>query len=370
MSRLDRRKLRIYPLRERKNSLRIAEIAITAEQAAPRLSEKAQSQVVETARRILAARADGRPVVLTYGAHLIKNGLAPLVIQMLEQGWITHVATNGAGSIHDWEFAYLGESSEDVRENTAQGRFGAWEETDYYINLALAVGGLADLGYGHSVGKMIQEEMLVLPTRDEIRASIECYVREDEPDETIGALADLLYLVTNFDLPAGRMQISHPHKQYSLQAAAYRLGVPLTVHPGIGYDIIYTHPLNCGGAIGRAAVRDFLSYADSISKLEGGVHLSVGSAIMAPMIFEKAMSMANNLALQEQGAALSGHYLVVNDIQAGGDWDWRQGEPPKDHPAYYLRFCKSFYRMGGELQYVCLDNREFLLALYHELTGK
>ena len=369
MERFDRRQLNIRPLRERKSSLRIAEIAVTPDSPAPTLPDWQATQVARTAERIRAARQAGKPVMLTYGAHLIKNGLGPLVIAMLERGWITHLATNGAGSIHDWEFAYLGESSEDVRENTALGQFGTWEETGRFINLAIAVGGLAHLGYGHSVGKLIHEDGLYILPQDQLCPLLDCVAAQRKPDETLGAAADLLYLVTNFGLITGRMEIPHPHKQYSLQAAAYRLGVPLTVHPGVGYDIIYTHPLNCGGALGRAAVRDFLSFAQSVSQLDGGVHLSVGSAIMAPMIFEKALSMANNLALQQIGQPITNHYLVVNDIQEGGDWDWSQGEPPKEHPAYYLRFCKSFYRMGGELQYVCLDNRDFLLALYHALAS-
>jgi hypothetical protein len=155
-----------------------------------------------------------------------------------------------------------------------------------------------------------------------------------------------------------------------VQWTCWKQGIPFTVHPGIGYDIIYTHPLNCGGAIGRGAVRDFLSFSGSVSRLTGGVHLSVGSAIMAPMIFEKALSMANNAELNAGRPALSDYYLCVVDIQDGGDWDWTKGEPPMDNPAYYLRFCKSFYRMGGTLDYVCLDNRKFLLSLYRELAGE
>jgi hypothetical protein len=87
---------------------------------------------------------------------------------------------------------------------------------------------------------------------------------------------------------------------------------------------------------------------------------------MAPMIFEKALSMAKNVALQT-GEAINDYYLVINDIQDGGGWNWNDGEPPMDNPAYYLRFCKSFYRMGGELDYICLDNRAFLLNLYDTL---
>jgi hypothetical protein len=369
MDRMDRRQLNMLPLSVRKHKLDIERIAVRAGDAHEALPAFAQQQVAGTAERIKAARKGGKPVMLTYGAHFIKNGIAPVVVRMIEEGWLTHIATNGAGSIHDWEFAYLGKSTEDVRANTANGCFGTWEETGRYINLAVAAGGADDLGYGWSVGKMIAENGLTIPSAGELRERIRAASANPVATETLGALSDLLYLVTTFDLPAGKIDLPHNWTDYSVQHAAYTHQVPFTVHPGIGYDIIYTHPMNCGGAIGRGAVRDFLSYADSVSKLTGGVHLSVGSAIMAPMIFEKSLSMANNLWLKTTGQPVSDHYLVVVDIQEGGDWDWSQGEPPMDNPAYYLRFCKTFYRMGGTLDYVCLDNIQFMLALYEALHG-
>ncbi|MHB9026305.1 MAG: GSU2086 family protein [Armatimonadota bacterium] len=369
MSRIDRRQLQIQPLAARQNSLTIAQIAVSPDAPAPELGPLEAARVGRTAERMVEARRAGKPVMLTFGAHLVKNGLAPVVIRLLEDGWVTHLATNGAGSIHDWEFAFQGQSSEDVRGNVARGQFGAWEETGQAINLAIAIGGLTDLGYGRSVGKLIAEDGLIIPTREALQADLVRLAAQSAPDETLGALADMLYLVSTFALTPGAMEIRHPYKEYSLQHAASRLGIAFTVHPGIGYDIIYTHPLNCGGAIGRAAVRDFLTYAGVVRQLSGGVHLSVGSAVMAPMIFEKALSIANNLALQEDARPIAGHYLVINDIQEGGDWDWSQGEPPKEHPAYYLRFCKSFYRMGGELEYIRLDNRAFLLALWQMLKA-
>jgi len=361
--RLDRRRLRMYPLAEREHKLEMAQIAVHP--AAPvSLDDAMTARVGRAAARVRKARQNRRPVVLTFGAHLIKNGLGPVVIRLLEEGWVTHIATNGAGSIHDWEFAFLGKSTEDVRANTARGQFGAWEETGRLLNLAVAVGGVNGLGYGASVGKMIVEDGLQLPSREEVAARIAGL----PAGETLGALADVYYLLSEFNLPAGWLPISHTAKECSVQAAAFRLGIPCTVHPGIGYDIIYTHPMNCGGAIGRGAVRDFLSYAAAIRQLSGGVHLAVGSAIMAPMIFEKSLSMANNLALQEEGKPLSGYYLLVNDLQPG-EWDWSQGEPPIDHPAYYLRFCKTFARMGGELDYLCLDNRQLMVGLYQALKA-
>jgi len=365
---LDRSRLDIKPLKARKHKLDIRAIAVNPDATAPAVEEATRAQIARLAARMKAARAKGRPVMLTYGAHLIKNGLAPMLIRLVKEGWVTHLATNGAGSIHDWEFAYLGESTEDVRANTAKGEFGTWDETGKYISLAVALGGIEGIGYGASVGKMIAEDGLTVPEEGEILQQLGNLASVSGPDERVGAWADLLYLVRAFGLRAGRQRIDHPFKKYSIQCAAYEHHVPLTVHPGIGYDIINTHPLNCGGAVGRGALWDFLTFAESVSRLEDGVHMTVGSAIMAPMVFEKSMSMANNLAIQQTGQPVSGHYLAVVDIQDGGGWDWAHGEPPMDNPAYYLRFCKSFYRMGGTLDYICLDNRAFLQNLYRELT--
>jgi hypothetical protein len=370
MQRFDRKLLTMFPLSERHHKLDMGKIAVHPDDEAPELTARQEEQIRTAAERIRAARAFGRPVMLTYGAHLVKNGLAPVVNQLIKDGWVTHVATNGAGSIHDWEFSLIGVSTEDVRANTARGQFGTWDETGQCINLAVAVGGVDGLGYGLSVGKMIADDGLTIPSRDDLRTQIREAAGQELPGERLGALSDLLYLVTDFDIPAGQLPLSHRFKDYSVQYTAYTSGIPFTVHPGLGYDIIYTHPMNCGGAIGRGGVWDFLSYADSVSNLTGGVHISVGSAVMAPMIFEKALSMANNLSLKRDGKPVSDHYLVVVDIQDGGDWDWSKGEPPMDNPAYYLRFCKSFYRMGGTLDYVCLDNRKFILGLYQALQGE
>ena len=113
---------------------------------------------------------------------------------------------------------------------------------------------------------------------------------------------------------------------------------------------------------------DFLLYADTITAIEGGVYLSVGSAVMSPMIFEKSLSMARNL-VHGEGGSLDDFLIVVNDL-AESTWDWSKGEPPADNPAYYVRFCKSFSRMGGELHYAGMDNRAFLLNLYQRLAGR
>jgi hypothetical protein len=161
------------------------------------------------------------------------------------------------------------------------------------------------------------------------------------------------------------LTLPHLYKRYSVQDAAFEK-IDYTVHPCFGQDIIYTHPLNDGASIGKGAEIDFLKFVNSVSNLEGGVYLSIGSAIMSPMVFEKSLSMARNIAIQK-GKKIDDFMIVVNDIQKG-DWDWTRGEPPKDNPAYYLRFCKTFYRMGArELHYLDQDNRKFLCSLYNSI---
>lgn len=367
MDRINRNQLKFLPLSERYSKLSVEETMVKPDAPPLAIDGDSKGRVEKLAERIKSARAAGKPVILTYGAHLVKNGLGPVVIELMRRGWVTHVATNGAGSIHDWEFAFLGRTSEDVRDNVAMGQFGIWQETGLYINASIVLGGLCGLGYGWSVGKMVSEGELSVPSADELRSRIGELSKASAPCEEIAALSDTLCLLDSGAIEPGCVGVPHPNQEASVQCAAYELGVPFTVHPGIGYDIIYTHPANIGGAIGRAAVWDFLSYADSVSKLDGGVHISVGSAVMAPMIFEKSMSMANNLLIQQTGKPMQDHYMAVVDIQEGGGWDWSKGEPPMDNPAYYLRFCKSFYRMGGTLDYICCDNRAFLTNIASQL---
>jgi hypothetical protein len=375
MKRFDVTQLQMLPLAQRKHKLRIEDIAVSLDSTVPEPSAPQAEQIERCAEHIRSARANARPVILTFGAHLIKNGLGPLAARLVEAGWITHLATNGAGSIHDWEFAFIGRSTEDVRTNVAAGCFGTWDETGRFTHLALAVGGANGYGYGYSIGKLIHDERLTVPEPERLRERMAANLSMNPPAgvprhhcaEALAADADLLALIERWNVEPGRMEVPHPYRRFSLQYAAARCGVPFTVHPGIGYDIIYTHPMASGGAVGRAALRDFHTYAASIAELGGGVHIAIGSSVMAPMIFEKAMSMANNAALASGRSPVSGHYLAVVDIQNGGGWDWRGGEPPMDNPAYYLRFCKTFYRMGGELDYIELDNRVFLTALARRL---
>jgi hypothetical protein len=351
------------PLSERANKKDIEKIHVPPDGEPRALDSKAIETIAEAAERVLAARRAGRPVIVAFGAHAIKNGLAPVLTRLMEREWVSHLATNGAGIIHDWEFAFQGKSSEDVETMVREGRFGNWEETGRWINLALNVGSYEGKGYGESVGAMIETEQLVIPSAEEL-ASVAARNLAEDPEKAAAA-ADLLSVVRRFRLPSGRLSVRHPWKRYSAQAAAFRLGVPFTGHPMIGHDIIYQHPMNHGACLGRAALRDFLTFAESVSRIDGGVYLSVGSAVMSPMIFEKSFSMAQNLAIQ-RGERIDGHTIFVADL-AESRWDWSRGEPPETDPSYYLRYNKTFRRMGGTMRYLSIDNRDFFLALCRAL---
>ena len=360
--RLDRGRVKFKPLAERKNK-----VYIERDQVDPAASPRplnADNLLAELIDRMVRARHAGKPRMLVFGAHSVKNALAPVIIRLIESGWITHLATNGAGIIHDWEFAYQGKTSEDVRENVTHGEFGTWEETGFYINLALVVGAWRGLGYGESVGALVEHEGLEIPAEMALLDEI-CQALYEEETEKAAAGADLLGVIRKFSLPAGWMSVPHPYKQFGLQAAALRLGVPFTSHPMFGHDIIYEHPMKHGATLGRCAERDFLTFAHGVSQLDGGVYLSIGSAVMSPMVFEKSMSMSQNLAIQE-GRHIDNHYMVIVDLQKS-HWDWTQGEPPETNPDYYLRYNKSFSRMGGQMRYLSADNRDFLLTLLQQL---
>ena len=359
---IDPRRMRVFPLSERKNLLDFAaEERKTLAVGAP--DAEAGEQIERLAERIRVAHEKGASVMVTYGAHLIKNGAGRLLNRLIESGMVTHLATQGAGTIHDWEFARQAFSGESVRENAPAGRFGSWEETGRWLNLAIIAGAAEGLGLGESLGRMIAEDRLVLPSAEQLRKEIAA-----EPGHSLAAAkADLLWTIETFQLPTGELRIEHPHKQYSVPCAAYRHRVPFTVHPGIGYDIIVNHPMYHGGAIGRTSGTDVRIYTQSVDGLDDGVFISIGCAIMSPQVFEKAFSTANNLRNSEGRPLLSRHHLAIVDLQDGGGWDWSQGEPPSTNPAYYLRFCKSFYRMGGKLDYVHCDNRVFLVQLMRQL---
>jgi hypothetical protein len=360
----DRTGLKIKKLEERINQLSISTCMVPLSYEPVSLSFNDRQLIKETAVKIRKARKNGKSAILAFGAHTIKNGLSLILIELIKRGWITHLATNGAGIIHDWEFAFQGKSGEDVRRNVDSGEFGIWEETGFYINLALIVGAREGLGYGESVGKMIAEEGLLIPDASLLLKEIG-EKAESDPGYSAASL-DLFGVIRENKLKPGFMGIPHSWKEYSVQSAAYSMKVPFTGHPMIGHDIIYNHPINNGAAVGRTALVDFLYFAGSVSNLDHGVYISLGSAVMSPMIFEKSLSMAQNIEIQHHGH-INGHFILVVDL-AKTEWNWKEdGEPPVTNPAYYLRYCKTFHRMGGDMNYLCADNRDFLAGLLHEL---
>jgi hypothetical protein len=273
------------------------------------------------AERIAAARRTGRPVILLMGAHVIKQGLSRFVIDLMERGILTHVGGNGACAIHDFELALIGATTESVARYIREGQFGLWQETGR-INDAVREGVRRGLGFGEAVGRVIEEERF-------------------------------------------------PHREVSILAAGYRLRVPVTIHIGIGQDIIHEHP-NCdGAALGEASYRDFLVFARSVSQLEGGVFLNYGTAVMGPEVFQKALSMARNVAHQE-GQRIERFTTAVFDlIDLGSDW---HSEPPKTDPRYYFRPYKTILvrtvQGGGESYYIRGDHRVTLPNLYRLVTER
>lgn len=362
---LDLTRVKVQPLAERRSLNSLDRMLVDASLPPPSIPAEAAPLLTDAVARIAAARKRGASVMLIYGAHLVKNGLMDVVIRLFKGGWVTHLATNGAGTIHDWELAFLGRTEESVRLNVATGTFGTWDETGRNIHLALLAGALRNEGYGCSLGRFITEDGTTLPTIGDLEEQL----RAEPAHPLTPARAELLQAMVTHKLPAGWIEVKHPNQASCILAQAFQHRVPLTAHPGIGYDIIHTHPMFSGAAIGRAAQLDFAQFSRTVDGLDDGVVLSVGSAIMAPQVFEKSLSCVNNLRLQAGRGVVRDHTIYVVDIQDSGNWNWSHGEPPKDNPAYYLRFCKSFARMGGEMKYVQCDNGVFLRNVLHRLRS-
>jgi hypothetical protein len=359
----DLKALKVHPLASRESMSQVEDILVEPANDPVPVGEVLQKSIRLCAEQIRSALKAGSGVMLIYGAHLIKNGGQLLLNRFLDHGWVTHLATNGAGIIHDWEFAFLGRSTESVRDNVATGSFGTWDETGRYIHLALLVGGISGEGFGRSLSRFVNQDGAVFPKVEELEASL----RKEPSHPLAAARADLLRAMREHAIPSGPMMVLHRWRNACVLAHAFRQEVPLTVHPGIGYDIISNHPMFNGAVLGRAAEIDFKLFCASVETLDNGVVMSVGSAIMGPQVFEKSISCVNNVRLQTKRNIVQNHSIFVVDLQDGGNWDWTKGEPPKDNAAYYLRFCKSFSRMGGAMHYQQCDNVAFLHHLYHAL---
>ena len=302
----DRSKMEIRPLSEREHKMSLDDIYQLDSETPPYENENLYP-IVEA---MLQAYRNQKPVIWMMGAHVMRRGNSRFIIDLMEKGILTHLATNGAVAIHDFEIALIGSTLEDVEHYIWDGKFGNWEETGKYLNEAIVRGYHDKIGYGESVGRLIQN---------------------------------------------GEKEIQFLYRELSIFAAAYRLGVPITVHKGIGYDIIDQHPSADYAAMGYTTGQDFLRFVHTVSKLEGGVFLNLGSAVMGPEVYLKSLSMARNVAHQRNDKIRN--FLTANfDLIDFSDFR-DEGNPKEAH--YYHRPKKTILvrtvKVGGESYHISGD---------------
>jgi hypothetical protein len=304
--------LRIQPLSQRQHDLDLS-VLLPLDAPLPAFEHPALPLL---GRRLAEARRQGSARLLVMGAHVLRAGVSRYLIDLMERGLIDHLAMNGAGPIHDWEFALIGATTESVARYIRSGEFGLWRETGR-MNDVIRAGAKEGLGLGEALGRAILDEKF-------------------------------------------------PHADISVLAAGVRLGVPVTVHVGIGYDILHEHP-NCdGAALGEGSYRDFLAFVQSVTRLESGVMVNFGSAVMGPEVYLKALAMARNVAHQEGRVIRHFSTAVFDLIPLEGD---TRQQAPKSDPRYYYRPWKTILVRtvadGGESFYVQGDHRVTVPHLYH-----
>jgi len=308
----DRSRLDVKPLAGRHHDLQL-DRWLALDDPTPPFTHPDLPRVAE---RIASAGQSAR--ILMMGAHVLRAGVNRHIIDLLETGRIDHIAMNGAGAIHDYELARIGATTESVDRYIRTGEFGLWRETGELNEWILEAANLS-LGLGENLGRRLDAS-------------------------------------------------GFPHLDLSIFAAAYRCGVPVTVHVGVGYDIIHEHP-NCdGAALGNASYRDFLIFARTVERLEGGVLLNFGSAIMGPEVYLKALAMARNVARQEGRFIRQFTTAVFDLVPIPGD---PHRELAKTEAGYYFRPHKTILVRtvadGGESFYFCGEHRATLPALWRLL---
>lgn len=313
----DRRRLKLLPLQKRQHDL---DRSVLVYPDSPRQPFE-HPAIDPLAQRIVEASRHGSAVIFFCGAHVLRKGNGPLLIDLMQRKLLTHLALNGAGAIHDFELALIGQTSESVARYIAEGQFGLWEETGR-INQAATAAYRAGIGLGEAVGRMIHQDQF-------------------------------------------------PYRETSVLAAGYRLGVPVTVHVAIGQDIIHQHPNFDAAATGAATYTDFLVFTHSVSRLEGGVYLNIGSAVAGPEVYLKALAMARNVAHQ-QGDEIRHLTTAVFDLVELGEQVHQ--EAPKSDPRYYFRPYKTVLVRtvadGGTSYYVQGDHRLTVPALYDRIVAR
>ncbi|MDP2940991.1 MAG: deoxyhypusine synthase family protein [Candidatus Omnitrophota bacterium] len=307
----DRAGLCIKPLKTRRHDL---DISIIQDLSAYRCGTIGRS-LKEVGNRIIQARQKRAAVILMLGGHVLRSGTQKFIIDLMERGYISCIAMNGSGVIHDFELALIGATTENVAKYIKDGQFGLWKETGR-INDYINRGYKKAMGMGEAVGQAVAKG-------------------------------------------------SFPCKGISILAAGYRLKVPVTAHVGIGYDIIHEHP-NCdGAATGAASYRDFLYFAKAVENLENGVVMNFGSAVMAPEVFLKALSMARNIARQKRRVIKHFTALVCDLYPLPRNFT---REPDKENAGYYFRPWKTMLVRtvadGGRSFYVRGRHAETIPALW------
>ncbi len=313
----DRSQLKVKPLGERVHDLGIQ--AIKPLDAAIPPFQSPDLEAVATA--IAKARQSCAPVIMLMGAHVIRKGNANYIIDLMERKILTHIGMNGAGVIHDYEFARIGATTESVARYIQEGQFGLWKETGE-INDVVTRAYQESLGMGEAIGRAIEEG-------------------------------------------------EFPYRQSSIFAAGYRLHVPVTVHVAIGQDILHEHPNMSGAAYGDTSYRDFLIFTQSITQLQHGVFLNYGTQVMGPEVYLKALAMARNVAHQK-GQKINEFTTAVFDLVDLGE-DIHQ-EAIKSDARYYFRPYKTILvrtvQDGGKSHYVRGNHEATFPNLYHLILEK
>ncbi|MDD5367892.1 MAG: hypothetical protein PHQ40_02310 [Anaerolineaceae bacterium] len=313
----DRSRLKIKPLGERINDLS-NQVVKPLDAAVPPFESP---ELIAVAESIVKAHLAGAPVIMLMGAHVIRKGNANYIIDLMERKIITHIGMNGAGVIHDYELAKIGATTESVAQYIKEGQFGLWKETGE-INDVVSGAYQEGLGLGEAIGKVIQEQKF-------------------------------------------------PYRKSSIFAAGYRLHVPVTVHVALGQDILHEHPNMNGAAYGDTSYRDFLVFTQSITHLQHGVFLNYGTQVMGPEVYLKALSMARNVAHQNN-QKINEFTTAVFDLVDLGD-DIHQ-EAQRNTARYYFRPYKTILvrtvQDGGTSYYIRGSHEETFPNLYHLIINQ
>lgn len=308
----DRSQLKIKPLGERINDLSIQVVKALDAPLPPFHSAELEA----IAEAICKAHKAGAPVIMLMGAHVIRAGNANYIIDLMQRKIISHIGFNGAGVIHDYEFAKIGATTESVAHYIKEGQFGLWKETGE-INDIVFRAYEEGLGQGEAVGRAIEEQKF-------------------------------------------------PYRKSSILAAGYRLHVPVTVHVAIGQDILHEHPNMNGAAFGDSSYRDFLIFTQSITGLQHGVFLNYGTQVMGPEVYLKALSMARNVA-QQKGQKINEFTTAVFDLVDLGEDVHKEAE--RNTARYYFRPYKTILvrtvQDGGTSHYIRGNHKETFPNLYH-----